>query len=71
MTISILRSMTNNNYKPKQIYDTLTETNSDDAPFARCALSLCQNYIMAKRFEELGEFVTLTEEKLGKFFLIR
>jgi hypothetical protein len=67
----ILRSMTNNNYKPQQIFDTLEETNKDETVFFRCAIALCQNYIMANRFEEFGEFMKLTEDKLGRFVLLR
>ena len=67
----ILRSMTNNNYTPQQIFKTLEETNSDEVAFSRCAIALCQNYIMAKRFEDLGEFMKLTEDKLGRFVLLR
>ena len=67
----ILRSMTNNNYKPQQIFDTLEETNKDEIVFFRCAIALCQNYIMANRFEEFGEFMKLTEDKLGRFVLLR
>jgi len=67
----ILRSMTNNNYKPQQIFDTLEETNNDEEAFARVAIGLCQNYVMANKFEELGEFLKLTEDKLGRHVLLR
>ena len=67
----ILRSMTNNNYKPQQIFDTLEETNNNEEAFSRLAIGLCQNYIMANKFEEMGEFLKLTEDKLGRFVLLR
>ena len=67
----ILRSMTNNNYKPQQIFDTLEETNNDEEAFARVAIGISQNYIMANKFEELGEFLNLTEDKLGRHVLLR
>ena len=67
----ILRAMVNNNYSPQEIFETLEEMNKDEAIQARCVILLTNNFLMADRLKELGKFLEMAEEKLGKMAITR
>ena len=67
----ILRAMVNNNYSPQEIFETLEEMNKDEVIQARCVILLTNNFLMADRVKELGKFLELAEEKLGKMAISR
>ena len=63
--------MVNNNYSPQEIFETLVELNKDEAIQARCIILLTNNFLMADRLKELGQFLEIAEEKLGKMAITR
>ena len=63
--------MVNNNYSPQEIFETLEEMNKDEAIQARCVILLTNNFLMADRLKELGKFLEMAEEKLGKMAITR
>ena len=67
----ILRAMVNNNYSPQEIFETLEEMNKDEVIQARCVILLTNNFLMADRVKELGKFLELAQEKLGKMAISR